>query len=229
MTKEVRRSSPTPPELIELLRRLRERAVFDKADFIEPCRPLLARQPPAGRGWIHEIKHDGYRVMARRNDDGVRLLTRKGYNLAKRFPQVVAAITVLPVRSCLIDGEAVVCNETGLAVFDLIRGHRHDTAAVLCAFDLIELDGKDLRRAPIEERKRILATLLSHPHDGIAFNEHHTSDGALFFQQACRLGWEGTVSKRLGSSYRSGRADCWVKVKNPAAPAAKREADGDWG
>jgi bifunctional non-homologous end joining protein LigD len=229
MTKEVRRSSPTPPELIELLRRLRERAVFDKADFIEPCRPLLARQPPAGRGWIHEIKHDGYRVMARRDDDGVRLLTRKGYNLAKRFPQVVAAITVLPVRSCLIDSEAVVCNENGLAVFDLICGHRHDAAAVFCAFDLIELNGKDLRRAPIEERKLILAKLLSHPHDGIAFNEHHTGDAAIFFKQACGLGCEGIVSKRLGSSYRSGGADCWVKVKNPAAPAAKREAEEDRG
>jgi ATP-dependent DNA ligase len=110
---------------------------------------------------------------------------------------------------------------------DLIRGHRHDAAAVLCAFDLIELDGKDLRRTPIEERKRILAKLLSHPHDGIAFNEHHTGDGVLFFKQACGLGCEGTVSKRLGSSYRSGRADFWVTVKNPAAPAAKREADKD--
>jgi bifunctional non-homologous end joining protein LigD len=229
MTKEVRRSPPTPPELIELLRRLRERAAFDKPDFIEPCLPLPAKQPPAGRGWIHEIKHDGYRVMARRDDEGVRLLTRNGYNLAKRFPQVVAAITVLPVRSCLIDGEAVVCNENGLAMFDLIRGHRHDAAAVLCAFDLIELNGKDLRRAPIEERRLILATFLSHPQDGITFNEHHTGDAAIFFKQACGLGCEGIVSKRLGSSYRSGRADCWVKVKNPAAPAAKREAEEDWG
>jgi ATP-dependent DNA ligase len=80
----------------------------------------------------------------------------------------VAAVTVLPVTSCLIDGEAVVCDETGLAVFDLIRGYRHDAAAVLCAFDLLEVDGKDLRREPIEERKRILAKLLSHPHEGIA-------------------------------------------------------------
>jgi bifunctional non-homologous end joining protein LigD len=116
----------------------------------------------------------------------------------------------------------------GLAVFDLIRGYRHDTAAVLCAFDLLELDGEDLRRMPIEERKGTLAKLLSHPHEGIAFNQHNTGDGAIIFKHACALGCEGIVSKRLGSSYRSGRADCWVKVKNPAAPAVAREAEEDW-
>jgi bifunctional non-homologous end joining protein LigD len=87
------------------------------AAVIEPCLPRPAKQPPEGCGWIHEIKHDGFRIMARRADGRVRLLTRKGINFASRFPQVIAALTVLPVRSCLIDGEAVVCNESGLAVF----------------------------------------------------------------------------------------------------------------
>ena len=90
--------------------------------------------------------------MAQHAGGRVRLLTRKGTNFSNRFPQIAAAVTLLPVRSCLIDGEAIVCDD-GLAVFDLIRGYRHDAAAVLCAFDLLELDGKDLRRAPIEERK----------------------------------------------------------------------------
>ncbi len=94
---------------------------------------------------------------------------------------------------------------------------------MLCAFDLLQLYGEDLRRMPIEERKRILANLLDHPHEGIAFNEHYTGDGAIIYKQACALGCEGVVSKRLGSSYRSGRADCWVKVKNPAAPAVRRD------
>ena len=98
-----------------------------------------------------------------RADGRVQLLTRKGKNFANRFPQIVAAVTVLPVRSCLLDGEAVVCDENGLAVFDLIRGYRHDAAAVLCACDLLELEGKDLRRTPIEERKGTLAKLLRHP------------------------------------------------------------------
>jgi bifunctional non-homologous end joining protein LigD len=142
---------------------LRERALPHPAAFIEPCLPRPAKRAPAGRGWIHEIKHDGFRIIARRADGRVRLLTRKGNDFSHRFPQIVAALTVLSVRSCLIDGEAVVCNESGLAVFDLIRGYRHDAAAVLCAFDLLELDGEDLRRTPIEERKRILAKLLGHP------------------------------------------------------------------
>jgi hypothetical protein len=128
---------------------LRERALPHPAAVIEPCLPRPGKQPPAGRGWIHEIKHDGFRIMARRADGRVRLLTRKGNDFSRRFPQIVAALTVLPVRSCLLDGEAVVCNENGLAVFDLIRGYRHDSAPVLCAFDLLELDGEDLRRTPI--------------------------------------------------------------------------------
>src|ERR1700731_3194857 len=105
----------------------REHPLAQPATFIEPCLPRPAKQPPAGRGWIHEIKHDGFRIMARRADGGVRLLTRKGTNFSKRLPQTVAAVTVLPVRSCLLDGEAVVCDENELAVFDLIRGYRHDT------------------------------------------------------------------------------------------------------
>ena len=207
---------------------LRERASPHLAAFIEPCLPRPAKQPPEGRGWIHEIKHDGFRIMARRADGRVQLLTRKGNDFSRRFPQIIAALTVLPVRSCLIDGEAVVCNESGLAVFDLIRGYCHDAAAVLCAFDLLELDGEDLRRTPIEERKGTLAKLLRHPHAGIAYNQHYDADGATIYKQACALGCEGIVSKRLGSSYRSGRADCWVKVKNPAAPAVRREAEEDW-
>ena len=186
-------------------------------------------QAACGAGLIHEIKHDGFRIMAQHASGRVRLLTRKGTNFSNRFPQIVAAVTLLPVRSCLIDGEAVVCDENGLAVFDLIRGYRHDAASVLCAFDLLELDGEDLRRIPIEQRKGGLAKLLSRPHAGIAFNQHYEADGPIIYKHACALGCEGIVSKRLGSTYRSGRADCWVKVKNPAAPAVRREAEEDWG
>jgi bifunctional non-homologous end joining protein LigD len=123
----------------------RERPLAQPAAFIEPCLPRPAKQPPAGRDWIHEIKHDGFRILARRIDGRVRLLTRRGNNFASRFPQIVAAVTLLPVQSCLIDGEAIVCNGDGLAVFDLLREYRHDSAAVLCAFDLLEVDGEDLR------------------------------------------------------------------------------------
>jgi bifunctional non-homologous end joining protein LigD len=100
---------------------------------------------------------------------------------------------------------------------------------VLCAFDLIELDGEDLRRSPIEERKRTLAELLRKKSDGIALNGHYEGDGANVYKHACALGCAGIVSKRLGSPYRSGRVSDWLKIKNPAAPAVKREAEEDWG
>jgi bifunctional non-homologous end joining protein LigD len=196
--------------------------------FIEPCLPRGTAAPPAEPGWLHEIKHDGFRIMAHRDSRGLRLFTRNGYNFTGRFPKIVAAIANLPVRSCLIDGEAIVVDESGLSVFELLRYRHHDHAALLCAFDLIELDGNDLRRTPIEERKDFLAKILNRPQEGIAFNQHYLCDGAVLFKHACALGCEGVVSKRLGSPYRSGRVDDWRKVKNPAAPAVRREAEEDW-
>src|SRR5262249_8149547 len=129
----------------------------------------------------------------------------------------------------LIDGEAIVCDENGLAVFDLIRRHGSLASAVLCAFDLLELDGRDLRREPIERRKELLAKLLNGQQVSIVLNEHFEDDGAAVYRAACQLGCEGIVSKRLGSIYRRGRSHHWVKVKNPNAPAVKREAEEDWG
>jgi len=122
----------------------------------------------------------------------------------------------------------IVCDKTGLAVFELIRRHGTIASAVHCAFDLLELDGKDSRREPIEKRKALLAKLLRDSHLNIVFNEHLEEDGAIVFREACKLGCEGIVSKRLGSSYRSGRSPDWLKIKNPAAPAVKREAEEDW-
>jgi bifunctional non-homologous end joining protein LigD len=197
--------------------------------FIKPCLPSAAKTPPAGAGWIHEIKHDGFRIMARRDAVGVRLITRDGGDLTKRFPLIATAVAALPVRSCLIDGEAIVRDKTGLAVFDLIRVYRSMASAVLCAFDLLELDGKDLRRKPIEYRKSALNQLLRGAQSGIVFNQHYKARGETIFRLACQLGCEGIVSKRLGSPYRSGRTKHWVKVKNPKAPAVKREAEEDWG
>jgi len=199
------------------------------ADFIEPCLPSPAQAPPAGPGWLHEIKHDGFRILARRDSAGVRLITRHGNDFTARFPLAVEAVSALSARSFLLDGEAIVTNERGLAVFDLIRHQGHGDDAVLIAFDLIELDGEDLRRTPIELRKRTLAKLVRRPHAGIVLNEVFEGDGDILFAHACKLGCEGIVSKRLGSPYRSGRSKHWVKVKNPKAPAVKREAEEDWG
>ena len=113
-------------------------------------------------------------------------------------------------------------------MFELVRRHRHGAKAVLCTFDLIELEGEDLRQALIEHRKHKLAKLVRTPHPGIVLNEHYDGDGEIVFEHACKLGCEGIVSKRVGSPYRSGRALHWVKVKNPKAPAVTREAEDDW-
>lgn len=197
--------------------------------IVEPCLPSPAKKPPSGPGWIHEIKHDGFRILARHNAAGFRLITRAGNDFSSRFPIIMSAVASLPVRSCLIDGEAIVCDDSGLAVFELIRQHRTGNQAVLCAFDLLELNGKDLRFKPIETRKEVLAKLLDDAHVGIVFNKHYEEDGAIVFRGACKLGCEGIVSKRLGSIYRRGRSPLWVKVKNPKAPAVRREAEEDWG
>ena len=118
----------------------------------EPCLPRPAKQPPAGPGWIHEIKHDGFRILAHHQGRSIRLLTRNG--IADRFPLAAAAIAALPARSCVVDREAIVCDDSGLASFDLIRDWRHNARAVLCAFDLLEVNGHDIRPEPIEDRKR---------------------------------------------------------------------------
>jgi len=163
------------------------------AGFIEPCLPSPAKAPPAGDDWLSEIKHDGFRILARRDAAGVWLYSRNGHDFGKRFPLIVAAVAALPARSCLIDGEAIVSDASGLAVFELLRSFRHDHAAVLCAFGLLEFDGQDLRGLPIEQRKQALAELVSAPHPGNAVNEHYVGDGAIVYRQACRLVCEGIV------------------------------------
>jgi len=194
----------------------------------KPCLPWPARTPPNGPDWLHEIKHDGFRILARKDDDRVWLFTRNGYDFAERYPRIVDAIVSLPADRCIIDGEAIVTDTNGLSVFDLLRYRRHDHSAILCAFDVLELDGANLRPSPIEERKQHLAWIRRLSHPGIALSATYNDDGMVIYEHACALGCEGIVSKRLGSPYRAGRTDQWLKVKNPLAPAARREREIDW-
>jgi bifunctional non-homologous end joining protein LigD len=209
----------------ELKRRVSAEPSFPR---FEPCLPKVADKPPSGANWIHEIKHDGFRILAHRQERAVLLLTRNGNDLADRFPLAAAAILALPIKSCVVDAEAIVCDDSGMAVFDLIRGHGRNGSAILCAFDLLEVNGEDIRREPIEVRKRRLAGLLRLPHDGIALNQHYEGDGATIYKHACALGCEGIVSKRLGSLYRSGRSPHWLKIKNSKAPAVRRLEEEVW-
>jgi bifunctional non-homologous end joining protein LigD len=185
--------------------------------------------PPFGEVWVHEIKHDGFRVIARKIGGQVRLYSRPGNDLSDRFTLIVEAMARLRSRSCIIDGEAVCCDDDGRPSFERIRYRRHDGRVFLYAFDLIELNGDDLRRDPLEVRKATLASVLTKAGPGLRLNEHlEHQDGEVVFRHACKLGLEGIVSKRKDSLYRSGRCPDWLKMKNPAAPAVKREAEEDW-
>jgi bifunctional non-homologous end joining protein LigD len=197
--------------------------------FIAPCLPAKAPQPPSGESWLHEIKHDGFRVIARKDSNHVRLYSRPGNDLTWRFPLIVEAVARLRSRSCTLDGEAVACDGKGVASFDLIRYRRNDEGVFLYAFDLLELNVDDLRRDPLEVRKATLASVLARAVNGIRLNEHIEADGPDVFAHACKLGLEGIVSKRKDSLYRSGRSSDWLKSKNPRCEAVRREEEEDWG
>ena len=199
------------------------------AGFVPPCLPTKAQEPPSGPMWLHEIKHDGFRVIARKDDKRVRLYSRPGNDLTHRFPLIVETLARLRSRSCIIDGEAVACDDKGMPSFDRIRYRRHDASVFLYAFDLIEFNGDDLRREPLDTRKVTLASVLRRAAPGLRLNEHIEADGPTVFAHACKMGLEGIVSKRKDSPYRSGRSPDWLKSKNPACAAVKREEEEDWG
>jgi len=192
--------------------------------FIRPCLPITAARPPSGEQWWHEIKHDGIRMIARKDGITVRLYGRTGNDLTHRFPLIVEAMASLSSISCILDGEAVAWGDDGMPSFERLRSGRYDAKVFLYAFDLIELNGGDMRGSPLQERKAALAKIISHAEQGIQLNEHTEEDGAIVFRDACKLELEGTVSKRKGSRYLSGHSDSWIKCKNPAGRAVRREA-----
>jgi bifunctional non-homologous end joining protein LigD len=140
----------------------------------------------------------------------------------------VESLARLRSRSCIVDGEAVACDDNGVASFDLVRHHRANDSVFLYAFDLIELNGDDLRRDPLQVRKATLASILAKARPGIRFNEHIEGDGPTVFAHACKMGLEDIVSKRKDPAYRCGRSRDWLKMRNPACAAVTREAEEDW-
>jgi bifunctional non-homologous end joining protein LigD len=174
---------------------------------------------------VHEIKHDGYRLQVRRVGDTVRLFTRRGYEWTGRYPAIARAAAMLRARSFTIDGEAAVCGPDGIAIFNALHRRGTVTEAMLYAFDLLEFDGVDYRPLPLGERKERLAHLVDRRLTGIVMNDHTDALGELVFKQACAMGLEGIVSKRLTAPYRSGPSRDWLKVKNPDSPAMIRARD----
>jgi bifunctional non-homologous end joining protein LigD len=208
------------------------------AGFVHPSRPTSASQVPAGEGWLHEIKHDGYRLLIRKAGERVRLYTRRGYDWTDRYPAVTSAAAVLKANSAIIDGELVCLKPNGMSCFDTLHSRTADGRAILFAFDVIELDGADLKPLPLIERKAMLAELIAKSSRGeinalriacgLQISEHGTGDGAALFRAACRMGLEGIVSKKMSSTYRPGPKACrsWIKVRNPKAPGYLRVRDG---
>jgi ATP-dependent DNA ligase len=189
----------------------------------------VASRPPSGANWVHEIKHDGYRMIVRRDSPTVRLYSRNAYDWTARLPAIVAAAERIKAKSFTIDDEAVVVlGPDGLSRFEDLRRREAAHNAILYAFDLIEHDGEDLRDRLFLERKTALARLLRNTEAGILLNEHVAEDGPTVFAHACRLGAEGIVSKRVDGTYRSGPCPVWIKVRNPASVAVQRERSENW-
>jgi bifunctional non-homologous end joining protein LigD len=184
--------------------------------FVEPqlASPVMA--PPAGADWVHEIKFDGYRLMARIDRGRVKLLTRKGLDWTDKFASLKKALEGLPVVTAMLDGEVVVEAESGAPSFnelqaDLSAGRSDRFRYYL--FDLLHLDGLDLRGAPLIERKAALERLLAGQGGTLTYSEHFTGGGGTVLEHACRLGLEGIVSKLKTGTYRSGRFKSWLKAK----------------
>ena len=183
---------------------------------VSPELATLVSHAPAGLGWLHEIKLDGYRLMASIDRGRARLISRGGEDWTARLPEVAAALEKLPCRSAFFDGELVALDEQGISDFQLLQsalaGGRTSTL-IYQVFDLVRRDGVDLAGQPLIERKAALATLVKRSRPPILLGDHIEGDGSSFFEEACRLGLEGIVSKRKDSLYRPGRHHDWLKTK----------------
>ena len=186
-------------------------------EFIEPQLAALAGKPPSGDSWVHEVKFDGYRLLARIDAGRAKLKTRSGLDWTTKFPSLKKALEALPVVTALFDGEVVVETERGTPDFaglqaDLSEGRSDRFRYYL--FDLLYLDGVDLTGATLLDRKQALAQLLSgYEGDVLKMSEHFTARGDVMLTHACRLGLEGIVSKLKSARYRSGRSKAWLKTK----------------
>jgi ATP-dependent DNA ligase len=160
---------------------------------------VCGQNPPglaSGALWLHEIKHDGFRVIGRKDGDRIKLYSRPGNDLTDRFPLIVEALA-LRSRSCIIDGEAVACDDSGVAQFNRIRYRRHDGSVFLYAFDLIELNGDDLRRDPLQVRKATLTSVLAKAGPGVRVNDHMECEMARS-SSATPARWASKASCRSG-------------------------------
>jgi len=189
-------------------------------NVVVPELATLVESPPGGEGWIHELKLDGYRLLARLERGSVRLLTRSGADWTLRLPFLVQALGRVEAKSALIDGELVAIDERGVSNFQLLQNSLdggHDSRIAFYAFDLLHFDGYDWREAACRDRRRALAEVHATLEPDVArlvrFSQHFQGHGTDVFRSACALGVEGIVSKRADAPYRPGRGRDWLKSK----------------
>jgi bifunctional non-homologous end joining protein LigD len=185
--------------------------------FIAPQIPVLSAAPPTGTGWIHEIKHDGFRTLIGIASKNARAVTRSGLDWSDKYQRVLQTCRKLRCRSALIDGEIIVQDENGISDFAALRAaiDREPYRLVMFAFDLLFLNGTDLRRLPlIERRDKLREVVPPDVRSPIQFSDHYDGEGAELFKRACVMGLEGIVSKRALSPYKSGPSKFWLKTKN---------------
>ena len=187
--------------------------------FIPPMLPTLVEQPPEGDGWVHEIKFDGYRTQVVIEAKDARAFTRNGFDWTGKYGTILDAARALKCRSAIIDGEVAVQAQSGVTDFRALRRSITSSSPrqlILFAFDLLHLDGRDLRSEPLLDRRRRLEDLIGamDPASRLHFSSHHVGDGPAMFQAADQAGLEGIVSKRADSRYISGRAKAWFKTKS---------------
>ncbi|ESZ07356.1 DNA ligase D [Mesorhizobium sp. L48C026A00] len=192
------------------------RNATDGLSFIEFQSPTLVANAPEGSEWLHEIKYDGYRTELIIESGKARAFTRRGYDWSHRYRRIVQAAAGLPVKAAIIDGEAVVLGDTGLPDYQALErelGNPNSARLIFYAFDLLHLNGRDLRQHPLVKRKAALEKLLKNTAPTLTYAEHLEVSGRDVFQHACRMGLEGIVSKRIDGTYRSGIQTSWLKVK----------------
>ena len=183
-------------------------------EFINPQLVTAADHPPPRAGWIHEVKHDGYRTLLIIERYKARAYTRNGFDWTERYLGIMKAAAKLDCRSAIIDGEVIVQNERGVSDFDALKSaiSWRPQSLILCAFDLLHLNGADIRDRSLLERRAKLKELLPNEHPFL-FSEEFTGDAAAFFRACADHQLEGIVSKLASSKYRSGRSKTWLKTK----------------
>jgi bifunctional non-homologous end joining protein LigD len=184
--------------------------------FIEPQLATLVADPPGGDNWVHEIKFDGYRALCRISNGDVKLLTRSNNDWTKKFQSIADQMAELGIDNAILDGEITSADVSGATAFEALQqalSNNDQTRLHYYLFDALYLDGVDLRRETLIERKKALKAALPKKHPHIHFSEHFTEPGDKVFSRACKMGLEGIISKRADATHRSGRTDAWLKEK----------------